>query len=197
MWDAVYDVSDYVYGEQPNDFLRNNVNALPRGKVLCLADGEGRNSVFLAKLGFEVTAVDLSEVAIKKAKTLAQEHNVEIHFIHADLSEFDLGCNHWDAIVSIFCHLPPGLRRPVHAKVVKALKTNGVFLAESYTPKQLEFKTGGPSSADMMYSEKIISTELSELNFLLLEEKERFIQEGSKHNGDSHVVQVIARKESD
>lgn len=194
MWDAVYDVSDYVYGEQPNDFLRGHVDVLPKGKVLCLADGEGRNSVFLAELGYDVMAVDISRVAIEKAKQLAREHQVDIEFIHADLSEFELGVNRWDAIVSIFCHLPAELRGPVHEKVVQALKPGGIFLAESYTPKQLEFKTGGPPRADMMHSEQVVSEELSELHFVLLEEKERHIQEGTKHNGRSHVVQVIARK---
>ncbi|MCE0492896.1 class I SAM-dependent methyltransferase [Vibrio salinus] len=195
MWDNIYDVDEYVYGRCANDFLRNNINMIPKGNILCLADGEGRNSVFLAKQGYHVTAVELSAVAIKKAQKLADENHVNIEFIQADLQDFNLGKSRWDAIVSIFCHLPETIRSSLHQRIEQSLKPNGIYLAEAYTPKQLNFKTGGPANINMMISSKIIKQELPALHFRLLMEKERYIQEGIKHNGPSHVVQVIAQKQ--
>ncbi|MDC0611819.1 class I SAM-dependent methyltransferase [Vibrio sp.] len=195
MWDDIYNNEDYVYGKSANDFLANNVHILPaNGKILCLADGEGRNSVFLAQKGFDVTAVDLSEVALIKAQALANDHGVDIKFIKADLEQFDLGSHEWDGIVSIFCHLPGGIRQALHKRIELALKPNGVYLAESYTPKQLEFKTGGPGNPDLMVTQEILLNELPKLSFTLLHETERVIHEGFKHNGQSHVVQAIATK---
>lgn len=194
MWDNIYDVDEYVYGRLANDFLRDNIDILPKGKILCLAEGEGRNSVFLAKLGYDVTAVDLSAVALKKARKLAEENHVNIEFIQADLDRFDLGKNQWDAIVSIFCHLPETVRSSLHKRIEKSLKPNGIYLAEAYTPKQLEFKTGGPGNISMLISSANVEQELSSLKFKVLREKERYIQEGVKHHGQSHVVQVIGQK---
>lgn len=194
MWDNIYNVNEYVYGRMANDFLRENVDSLPKGDVLCLADGEGRNSVFLAKLGFNVTAVDLSSVALDKARALANENQVNIEFVQADLANFDLGIDRWNAIVSIFCHLPETIRLSLHQRIAPSLKENGVYLAEAYTPKQLELKTGGPGKVEMMVNSAIVREELASLNFQQLTEKERFIEEGVKHNGQSHVLQVIAQK---
>ncbi|MFM2481619.1 class I SAM-dependent methyltransferase [Celerinatantimonas sp. YJH-8] len=193
MWDEIYRSENYVYGELPNDFLKEHVQQI-RGKVLCLADGEGRNSVYLAQSGCHVTAVDLSSVALQKAKQLAQKHQVTVEFICADLAEYDLGQQQWDAIISIFCHLPSLLRQSLHQRICAALKPKGIFLAESYTPKQLAYGTGGPGQADMMLTQACLSEELSSLDFLMLQERERYIEEGYKHHGLSHVVQVIAQK---
>lgn len=194
MWDNVYNVEEYVYGQQPNDFLKTNTNVLAKGKILCLGDGEGRNSVFLARLGFDVTAVDMSSIAIAKAKKLAEEHKVTVNYIHSDLNEFDLGESWWEGIVSIFCHLPAPLRQKIHQRIAKALTATGIYLLEGYTPKQLEFKTGGPPVPEMMYSSEIIKSELPGFNFKHLKEVERDVVEGSKHSGRGHVVQVIAQR---
>lgn len=194
MWDQRYDVDDYVYGTQPNQFLKEQVSHLPKGRVLCLAEGEGRNAVFLAELGYEVTAVDCSSVGLKKAQQLATQQGVEIETIHADLADYDLGCSKWDAIVSIFCHLPPELRVRVHQQVVKALKPGGCLLLEAYRPKQLEYGTGGPPSLAMMMSKAGLKVELEGLEFHQLQELERDVVEGSFHTGLGAVVQLIATK---
>ena len=194
MWDEKYSDASYFYGTEPNDFLKENVTHLPMGKVLCLADGEGRNSVFLAKQGYSVTAVDASPVGLDKATRLAQENNVEITTICADLNEFDLGHMEWDGIVSIFCHLPAPLRAKVHGAVQSALTVNGVFLLEAYTPKQLEFGTGGPRSEAFLMSQDQLTTDLDGLDFVQLHETTRTITEGQGHNGQSAVVQCIAKK---
>ncbi|MDW6001580.1 class I SAM-dependent methyltransferase [Vibrio mangrovi] len=195
MWDDRYQVDTYIYGTEPNDFLRESVehNYLSSGPVLCLADGEGRNSVYLAKCGYEVTAVDLSAVAIEKARRFAEENEVSVNFIQADLAEFDLGESQWQGIVAVFCHLPPVIRQKLHQALPVSLKSHGIYLIEGYTPQQLKYKTGGPSVADMMLSRQVLEEELPSLSPWYIEEKEREIYEGVMHRGKSHVVQAIMK----
>lgn len=194
-WDQRYGTEGYWYGTQPNDFLKEHVAVLPpRGRVLCLAEGEGRNAVFLATQGFEVVAVDASAVGLAKAERLARERQVSITTVQADLSDYILAHDAWDAIVSIWCHLPPALRARVHANVRPALRAGGVFLLEAYTPAQLEFKTGGPPTAELMPTLAGLRTELSGLEFEVAIERERDVHEGRGHDGRSAVVQVIARR---
>ncbi|MDH5377544.1 MAG: class I SAM-dependent methyltransferase [Gammaproteobacteria bacterium] len=195
MWDERYSESHYIYGTSPNDFLKEHLSELPKGKVLCLADGEGRNSVFLAENGFEVTAVDSSSVGLEKGKKLAQERGVVINHIHADLAEYDLGLDQWDAIVSIFCHVPPPIRGPLHQHIVKALKKGGVLLLEAYTPEQLKFGTGGPPDPALTMSATLLKQELTGLTIKHLEELERDVVEGTHHTGRGAVVQCIACKD--
>ena len=194
MWDERYSAEHYIYGKKPNAFLYQYADKLPKGRVLCLADGEGRNSVFLASLGYQVTAVDASAVGLEKAAQLAREENVAVEHVHADLADYDMGENCWDAIVSIFCHLPPELRKDVHHRVVRALKPGGMLLLEAYTPQQLDKGTGGPPSADMMMNKRLLVEELDGLQFEWLKERERDVVEGSHHTGVGAVVQVLAEK---
>ena len=194
MWDERYDTDDYVYGINPNDFLRKNVHTIPKGRVLSLAEGEGRNAVFLARQGYSVTAIDASKVGLEKAKRLAEENQVNIECIHADLSDFDLGESQWDGIVSIFCPLPPAVRKRLYQNVMRGLKPNGVFLLEAYTPEQLRYGTGGGSSAELMQSRETLMNELADLTFMHLLEMERDVTEGIYHTGLAAVVQAIAVK---
>lgn len=194
MWDDKYAGNDYVYGTEPNEYLRHHYHHLPMGRLLCLAEGEGRNAVFLAQQGYDVTAVDASKVGLDKARKLAQQKDVDINIIHADLGHFDLGTGQWDGIVSIFCHLPPKLRQHVHAQIVHALKPGGVFLLEAYTPDQLQHATGGPPVAEMMMTQQLLEEELAGLDFNHLQQLERHIIEGTGHTGKGAVVQLIAKK---
>ncbi len=195
MWDERYSAEEYAYGTKPNQFLEENVNHIPKGKVLSLAEGEGRNAVFLAKQGYSVTAVDASKVGLNKARKLAEENGVIVEFIHADLADYDLGENRWDGIVSIFCPLPSSLRKQLYKKVEAGLKRNGVFLLEAFTPAQLKHGTGGGTSADVMQSKESLSLELAGLKFKHLIELERDVIEGIYHTGISAVVQAIAERE--
>lgn len=195
MWDERYNIEEYAYGTNPNRFLEENFNRIPKGKVLSLAEGEGRNAVFLAKQGYTVTAVDASLVGLNKAIKLAEENGVVVEFIHADLADYDLGENKWDGIVSIFCPLPSSLRKQLYKKVEAGLKRNGVFLLEAYTVEQLKHGTGGGSSADVMQSEESLRLELAGLKFKHLIELERDVREGIYHTGMGAVVQAIASKE--
>ena len=195
MWNERYSAEEYAYGKAPNKFLEDNYKFIPKGKVLSLAEGEGRNAVFLAKQGYSVTAVDASQVGLDKAKKLAEENGVSIELIHADLADFDIGENRWDGIISIFCPLPSALRKELHKKVVAGLKTNGVFLVEAYTPDQLKHGTGGGNSADLMTTKESLSLELDGLKFKHLIELERDVVEGIYHTGLGAVVQALASKE--
>jgi len=194
MWDERYNEEEYVYGKAPNKFLEDNVSAIPRGKVLSLAEGEGRNAVFLAGKGYAVTAVDGSSVGLKKAGELAQENGVELELVHADLARYRITEGEWDGIVSIFCPLPSVVRSEVYRRAVLGLKPGGVFLLEAYTPEQINYGTGGGNSVDTMTSRESLLTDLEGLQFLHLEKVEREVIEGKYHTGLASVVQAIARK---
>jgi SAM-dependent methyltransferase len=195
MWDKRYSEDEFAYGERPNDFLAENVGSLPPGgKVLCLADGEGRNSFFLAQKGFQVTGVDFSEVGMAKAQAKSQAAGLEIDYVVADLDQYSLGESKWDAIVSIFAHFPVPLRHKVHGHIATALKPGGVFLLEAYRPEQFEYKTGGPPDLSMMMESKLLQNEIPGLKVEYSRDVVRDIHEGKYHHGKSAVVQFIARK---
>ena len=194
MWDERYESKEYAYGKEPNDFLAKNYHVIPKGKVLSLAEGEGRNAVFLAKQGYSVTAVDASSVGLKKAENLAKEHNVNIELIHADLTKFEIAENTWNGIISIFCPLPKAIRRDVYQRAVTGLKTDGIFLLEAYTPDQIKHKTGGGNSIDVMTTKDSILSDLKGMHFIHVEELEREVIEGQYHTGLGAVLQTIAKK---
>jgi SAM-dependent methyltransferase len=195
MWDERYSGAGYFYGTEPNDFLRERAAAIPPGgKVLCLAEGEGRNAVFLGGRGFQVLALDQSGEGLRKTLKLAADRGVTVSTLQADLAHYSIVPDSWDAIVSIWCHLPSQLRARVHAQVVGGLKPGGVFLLEAYRPEQLRFGTGGPKEADLMPAVAQLRQELAGLEFEHVAELERDVQEGKGHSGRSAVVQVIARR---
>ncbi len=197
-WDERYAANEFVYGTEPNDFLRSEYGRIPAGgNVLCLADGEGRNGVFLAQQGFDVTSVDMSSVGLEKAQWLAASRNVKITTEHADLATYDPGQQQWDAIVSIFCHVPADVRECLHGSVHRSLRPGGVFILEAYTPEQPRNKTGGPPQemSDRLMTADGLIRELVQLNVIQCQEIERDIHEGRLHNGHSSVVQCIAIKE--
>ncbi|MCG8480514.1 MAG: class I SAM-dependent methyltransferase [Spirochaetales bacterium] len=195
-WDERYSTEEYAYGTTPNDFLKERYRSIPMGRVLSLAEGEGRNAVFLAKQGYVVTAVDASRVGLHKAEKLADEHGVDIDFVHADITEFDIGEHQWDGIISVFVPLPSVRRRELHKKVIAGLKPRGVFLLEAYTPDQLKYGTGGGTSVDTMTSKESLRSELEGLTFVHLSAIERNVVEGVYHTGLGAVVQAIATKEA-
>lgn len=194
MWDQRFSSDEYAYGTEPNDFLREHFNALPKGRVLSLAEGEGRNAVFLAQQGYQVTAVDSSAVGLEKAQQLAKQQGVVIECIQADLATFDMGEDCWDAIVSIYSPLGSQARKLVHQRVMKGLKKGGVFLTESYTPAQVHYGTGGGDDTDTMQSKASLAADFPQLEFIHLQEIERDVVEGIYHTGFASVVQAIAKK---
>jgi SAM-dependent methyltransferase len=162
--------------------------------VLCLGEGEGRNAVFLAARGLDVTALDLSAVGLEKAQRLAKERGVTITTQVADLADFDLGAARWGAVVASWCHLPPWVRTRVHGALATALKPGGRFVQEVYTPRQLAFDTGGPKNAELLYEPEVVRAELAGLRVDRCVELEREVHESEWHRGKSAVLQVLATK---
>jgi len=195
MWEQRYAGEEYFYGTKPNDFLKLSSHMLkPHSNILCLAEGEGRNAVYLASLGHMVTAVDFSESGKKKALELAAKRNVEVQYTLSDLMDFDFGQEQWDAVVSIFCHLPPAIRYKVHSRVEQGLKPGGLFILESYNPEQLTQNTGGPKNIEMLYTPDLIKKDFTQLNWETLRNNKREVIEGIGHTGASFVLQAIGIK---
>jgi 2-polyprenyl-3-methyl-5-hydroxy-6-metoxy-1,4-benzoquinol methylase len=186
-WNLRYGDEEYFYGTTPNDFLRENAHLIPQGSVLCVADGEGR----------EVSSVDISDVGVAKTKKLASEKGVSVDAQVGDLADFDLGRNKWQGVVSIFAHLPTGLRQDLHRRVVESLAPGGVVLLEAYTVDQIGRGTGGPQVPELLMSAESLSQEFAALEIIHLKELERNVVEGSGHTGLAAVVQLIARKHLD
>jgi SAM-dependent methyltransferase len=194
MWEDRYGSDEFLYGTEPNDFLADSVADLAPGDVLCLADGEGRNGVYLATLGHRVTSVDLTRAGMAKAAQLAESHGVELTTVVADLADYDLGTQRWDLIVSIFAHTPPPVRRRIHAALAGALRPDGRFVLEAYTPDQIGRGTGGPPVPELTMTLDGLREELTGLDLELGRELVRPVVEGSGHTGDGAAVQVIARQ---
>lgn len=193
-WEKRYAAPDFVFGTEPNDFLRSVAAEIPAGPVLCLAEGEGRNAVFLATRGHRVTAVDQSTTGLAKARALAAHRGVPLQTIVTDLSDFPIEPAAWSGVVVIFMHLPPDLRRDVLARTAVGLKPGGVLVLECYTPAQIAFGTGGPKDPALLPTLAGLREELPGLEFVIGQEIERDVLEGGGHTGRSAVVQVLARK---
>ena len=193
-WDERYAEAGYAYGTKPNEFLVEVRKDIPPGRILCLCEGEGRNAVYLAEQGYTVTAVDASVVGMAKAQKLAAERGVKIETIVSDLEEYAIEKDSFNGVVSIFCHVPKELRVKIHQQVCQGLKQDGVLVLEAYFPKQLEFATGGPPTAELMMDLQSLKGELAGLELLRAEEKTREIIEGKYHTGQGAVVQVLAKK---
>lgn len=197
-WDSRFSAEDYVYGTRPNDFLVEVTPQLPPApaRILSLGEGEGRNGVYLASRGYQVTGVDASAVGLLKAERLAAERGVSLTTVVTDLADFTVTPGAWDGVVAIFCHLPMPLRRAVHRAVVEGLRPGGVFVLEAYTPAQLALKTGGPPMRELLYTAEELREDLSGLELPILRECERDVVEGRLHKGRAAVVQVLGRKPS-
>lgn len=194
MWNERYAGDDYVYGTEPNTFLAEHAKLLT-GPVLSLAEGEGRNAVFLAARGLDVFGVDLSDVGLAKARKLAATKGVTIRTEVADLASYDLPANTYGAVVSIFAHLPGSIRQRLYPLVERSLKPGGIVLLEAYTPAQLPKTTGGPKDPDMLMTAAGLRQEFPHLEVILVRELDRDVKEGGHRlGGVGSVVQFIARK---
>lgn len=194
MWDKRYDTKEYVYGKNPNDFLASVADGLPAGKTLCIAEGEGRNAVFLAEHGHDVVAVDASAVGLAKARELADERGVQIQTVIADLVNLDIEPDSWDAVVSIFAHVPSETRESLHRKIVRGLRSGGMLVLEAYTPEQISLGTGGPPVVELTMTLEALQRELDGLVFRHAVELQRDVIEGRLHTGTGAVVQLLAVK---
>ena len=191
-WDERYSSEEYAYGVRPNDFLVEAAKRLPTAsRILSLGEGEGRNAIFLAKGSHKVTAVDQSDIGLLKTQKLALSQGCTVETVVSDLWEYEIGEQKWDAIVSIFCHVPSELRRVLYPKIRAGLKTGGFLIVEAYAPEQLKRNSGGPKEADLLVSRDELQTHFSDFEIVHLQALSRVIQEGLFHKGLSDVTQFI------
>lgn len=193
MWNERYSAEEYIYGTEPNSFLVEHAKSLS-GPVLSLAEGEGRNAVFLASLGLEVLGVDNSEVGLAKARKLAESRGVTIQTEVVDLAQYEPTANGFGAVVSIFAHLPSALRARLYPLVERSLKPGGMILLEAYSKEQITRNTGGPKDVDMLMSAADLEMAFPNCEMVLLQEIEREVVEGTFHTGVACVVQFLGRK---
>ncbi|KAI9202011.1 SAM domain-containing protein [Polychytrium aggregatum] len=197
-WDERFQPNaGFAYGRAPNDFLVEAARRLkPNSKILSLAEGEGRNAIYLAQQGHSVHCVDFSRVGLAKTDEWAQQLGLSslITTEFGDLAIYNLGEGEWDAIVSIWCHLPADIRKRVHHDAERALKPQGVVILEAYTPNNIGRGTGGPREPEMCMDTATLRGDFAGLSIEYLEEKEREIVEGGYHSGLSATVQLIARR---
>ena len=196
MWDERYAQDGYLFGTEPNEFLVSQRHWLKPGmNCLAVADGEGRNGVWLAEQGLHVLSVEASAVALEKAKKLAQQRGVTIDFEQADLAHWQWGENRFDVVAAIFIQFaPPALREQMFAGIKRCLKPGGLLVLQGYTPRQLEYKTGGPPVAENMYTEALLRNAFGEMEILHLREHDDHIGEGTAHSGMSALIDLVARK---
>ena len=193
-WNERYSEPGYAFGTTPNNFLVSVVDRIPPGKILSLGEGEGRNSVYLASLGFEVTGVDGSAVGLRKARKLAADRGVAITTVLADLNAFEIGQEQWDGIIACYCHVPLALRIQLHRAVVRGLKPGGAFVLEAFSKEQMAYDTGGPKSLEMLMSVDELRQELAGLELVHAVQLERDVREGRGEPGWGAVVQILAIK---
>lgn len=195
-WDARYATDDYIFGTAPNRFLESQIAYIKPGmQALSVADGEGRNGVWLAEQGARVHAVDVSPVALEKARKLAAVRGVALDFEQADILGWNWPEAAYDLVAAIFIQFaPPPERDHVIAGIRRCLKPGGLLILQGYTPKQIEFGTGGPPSAVNMYTADLLRDWFGDWDILHLAEHESVIREGCHHHGMSALIDLVARK---
>ena len=193
-WDKRFDEEEYIYGKEPNHFLKNMAAKLLKKETLTIAEGEGRNAVFLAKLGHTVTAWDYAPSAIRKTQLLAKEMGVNVTAELHDLEHAEWETEKWDNIVNVFGHFLTPLREKTLMGIKQSVKQGGFFLTEVYSIRQLDYRTGGPRDIDMLYRPEEFLETFSDWKILhfYMGEAERF--EGKLHSGKCHVIQLLAQK---
>jgi hypothetical protein len=193
MWNQRYATEEFVYGTSPNSFLVQNTHYLT-SPVLSLAEGEGRNAVYLASQGLEVLGVDGSEMGLAKAEKLAASRSLTIQTQVVDLATYLPPANTFGSVISIFAHLPSPLRKRLYPLVEASLKPGGIIVLEAYTKEQLARNTGGPKDPDMLIGCADLAREFPNLEIILSQEIEREVIEGKFHTGLASVVQFVGRK---
>ena len=196
LWDRRYDQDAYVFGTAPNAFLARQRERLRAGQsALAVADGEGRNGVWLAEQGLKVHSVDSSFIAQAKAQKLALTRRVVLETELADLALWDWPEGQYDLVVGIFIQFAePSLRSRIFASMIEALKPGGLILLQGYRPEQIAYGTGGPKQVENLYSEAMLRTAFAALEILDLSVHDSVIQEGDGHDGMSALIDLVARK---
>lgn len=196
MWNERYSEPGYLFGTEPAAFLRREASRLSAGQTaLCVADGEGRNSVYLAGQGLSVTAMDASEVAVEKARALARANSVTVDFHVADIARWDWTARPYDVVAGIFFQFAgPSLRDEIFAGMIRTLAPGGLLMLHGYTPAQLVHNTGGPRVLENFYTSELLRDRFRDLDLLHLDEYEVDLAEGRRHLGRSALIDLVARR---
>jgi 2-polyprenyl-3-methyl-5-hydroxy-6-metoxy-1,4-benzoquinol methylase len=194
-WDERYSSEEYVYGTEPNQFFKEQLQKInPTGKLLLPGEGEGRNAVFAAKLRWTVDAFDQSSVAKMKALKLAELNKVKINYSNVDLGKFIPQKNSYDCAAIIFVHLSTEIRSGFYRKIIESMKPKGKIILELFSKNQLGKDSGGPQDINMLSSIEEIKNNFMDLNTLILKEENIFIEEGAKHSGEASVIRFVGEK---
>ncbi len=196
MWNERYSKAGYLFGTEPAQFLRDHPTYLTKGATaLAVADGEGRNSVHLASLGLRVTAMDGSDVAVEKARALAMARKVDVDFHVGDILKWDWSAHQYDLVIGIFIQFVGAAQRhEIFTGMKRAVKPGGVLMLHGYTPKQLEYGTGGPRRLENLYTAEMLQDEFADFEVQTLTAYEREVDEGAGHSGMSALIDLIARR---
>jgi hypothetical protein len=202
-WNERFSSEEYVYGKEPNIFLKEFYELNPslfKNPVLMLGDGEGRNGVYLATRGLDVTSLDYAEMGLRKAKKLAEEKNVDLKTILSDVNEFDFGKEKWGTIVLIFLHLTKDERKNLYSKIKDALLPDGLYFMEVFSVDQLNYNSGGPSLPELLYTKEELEKEFKKpfdgyrFEIIISEQKVVLLHEGKLHEGEGSVVRFVCKK---
>jgi cyclopropane fatty-acyl-phospholipid synthase-like methyltransferase len=195
-WQERFAAPGYLFGTAPNTFLKNHAHLLKKGeKALSIADGEGRNGVFMAEQGLDVLSIDFSPVAQEKARKLAAERGVTLKVERVDILNWDWPVEAFDVVVGVFFQFAgPEGRAKIFEGIKKALKPGGLLLLEGYGPKQLEYKTGGPPHLENLYTRELLEKAFADFSSIEVREYDAEIHEGSGHGGLSALVDLVGRK---
>ncbi len=195
-WNRRFEAEGYLFGTAPNAWLREHAGVWQPGqRVLCVADGEGRNSVWLAQRGLQVDAFDIAEVGVAKAQRLAAERGVLVNYSVSDCDTYAWPEQAFDGVAAIFVQFAdPALRARLFSHIVRSLRPGGTLVLQGYTPRQLEYKTGGPPFASHLYTEALLRDSFETLDILELREYDAEVDEGSGHHGPSALIGLVARR---
>jgi len=195
-WDKRFAGPDYIFGTEPNAWLARHAHLLTPGtRALAVADGEGRNSVWLARQGLQVDAFDIAPLGVAKAEKLAQQHQVKVSYRVCGIDDWDWQNHSVDVVVAIFIQFAdPDARATLFANMLDCLKPGGLLLLQGYTPRQLDYKTGGPPLLSHLYTEALLQSAFADADILELDSYEDVLHEGSQHAGQSALVGMVARK---
>ncbi|MFT7030989.1 MAG: SAM-dependent methyltransferase [Marinoscillum sp.] len=200
MWDSRYANKEYAYGTLPNEFFRESLDKYkPTGKILMPAEGEGRNAVFAAKSGLDVTAFDISIEGKNKALKLADQENVTIDYQVGDFYELKLVDVRYDAAALIYAHFPPSLLSKYFRKIAELIKPDGMIILEGFSKNHIKYQEkypniGGPKTLDFLFSKESIQADFADFEIIQLEEVEVALNEGLYHNGVGSVIRFIGKK---
>ena len=193
-WNERFSKKEYVYGELPNQFFKQEIENIPLGKLLLPAEGEGRNAVFAATLGWQVTAFDPSIEGKKKAELLAKKNKVSIDYKIDNYEFVNYPENSFDCIGLIYAHMHPLKRNEYHKKIAAFLKPGGILILEGFSKKQIKNNTGGPQNVEILFSQEELNSDFDSFSELEIFENEVVLNEGAFHQGIASVIRVIGKK---